>query len=789
MSMSPPTSFEIEPMEDVEYATSSPAKSSSHPDLPPRTDSMRMEQSLPTVDEIRLSTDTSRSVRQNRQKKLLWIFGIVFAILVILTIGMGIGLASKHKSDNSERTSSTIVDDEQEPGGGDGGGNLGGTSGEDRRTGITNYIKMLMVPGQEQLLDYTPGYQYRALEWLLTEDELKLGIPSTKKEKIRLAQRFALACFYFGTGGNYETDGWYNPFNFINGMAHECDWHFDLLTLNGFIPFGASCADITVPGVQFGDDTDTVRVVTNLRLPSNTIKSTLPDELGILTHLTSLNLGGNKLFGTLPSTMAQLTDIQYISLTQNQLTGEPIQDWMESSWSNLYRLFLDFNNFEGTLSPAIGGMTDLRELRTTANSLLTGSIPTEILQCTNLQILHMEYCNFNGSLPVFEAPDFLQMEDLRLSNNLLTSSIPPEYGTLTNLRGLFLDDNLLTSGSHPGGLGATLNPLSEMELLYLEDNFLEYMISPGDDFLKDMIIGGRLRFLDMSDNLLYGVIPHYFFNGPNLKLLDLHGNKLGEQPSSGDNIVYVEGNSLPDSNVLVNNPSLMFVTLHDNALGGSIPTSFGNLQSLIHVDLSSNRLTGPLPTEMGELTNMEFLFLASNPNLQEGPIPEWIQNMTNMEELSLKATARTGLIPSWIGTSMSKLLLLDLDMNTLSGAIPPSLGELSKLRFLLLNRNMLEGDIPTGLANLANLQLLLLDDNNLEGDTEGIFCNGTEFSLDKLEEFYSDCGPGDSSSPSPQVNCPCCTLCCDEADTTCNDDELLANYEPMWERGFGRAEW
>ena len=79
--------------------------------------------------------------------------------------------------------------------------------------------------------------------------------------------------------------------------------------------------------------------------------------------------------------------------------------------------------------------------------------------------------------------------------------------------------------------------------------------------------------------------------------------------------------------------------------------------------------------------------------------------------------------------------------------------------------------------------LLTIDDNFLTGDISPMFCEGENLSRE-LEILYADCGGDD-----PEVLCSCCTLCCDAEGTTCNDDELLANFDPIWEVMYNRQFW
>jgi Leucine-rich repeat (LRR) protein len=74
---------------------------------------------------------------------------------------------------------------------------------------------------------------------------------------------------------------------------------------------------------------------------------------------------------------------------------------------------------------------------------LTGSIPPEIGNLTNLTWLDLANCQLTGSIPS-EICNLTNMTHLGLFGNQLTGEIPPEIGNMTNLTGLDLKMNQLT---------------------------------------------------------------------------------------------------------------------------------------------------------------------------------------------------------------------------------------------------------------------------------------------------------------------------------------------------------
>jgi hypothetical protein len=97
-----------------------------------------------------------------------------------------------------------------------------------------------------------------------------------------------------------------------------------------------------------------------------------------------------------------------------------------------------------------------------------------------------------------------------------------------------------------------------------------------------------------------------------------------------------------------------------------------------------------------------------------GAIPPELGNLTALQSLYLQSNQLTGSIPPELG-NLTELQVLVLASNQLSGSIPPELGNLTALTALSLCDNQLTGSIPPELGNLTALQYLALYSNQLTG--------------------------------------------------------------------------
>ena len=373
--------------------------------------------------------------------------------------------------------------------------------------------------------------------------------------------------------------------------------------------------------------------------------------------------------------------VSALKLRETQLTGQIPAEL--ANLTQLQELHLYYNQLTGPIPRQLGAMTQLQSLGLTANQL-NGQIPVELAQMRRLEQLSLGENQLTGPIPK-ELAQLSHLQYLSLGQNQLTGPIPAELGQLSQLRSLYLLDNQLR-----GPIPNELAQLSQLQWLVLGSNRLTGPIPPQ---LAEL---SRLRWLLLSENQLTGPIPVELARLSRLEWLRLHHNRLtGPIP--------VE---------LTRLSRLEWLRLEHNYLTGPIPPELDQLSRLVGLRLDHNRLTGPIPNELGQLYGLALLRL--DHNHLTGPIPPELGQLFQLGWLHLDHNRLTGSIPIELG-QLFRLGTLYLDHNRLTGPIPAVLGQLSELLFLHLQHNRLSGPFPAELGQLSTLWQFSFRGNRLTG--------------------------------------------------------------------------
>ncbi|GJV31291.1 leucine-rich repeat protein [Tanacetum coccineum] len=370
---------------------------------------------------------------------------------------------------------------------------------------------------------------------------------------------------------------------------------------------------------------------------------------------------------------------------------------------------------------------------------LYGSIPHSIFNLSLLVNFSLVENHLSGSLPSEIGNQLPNLEDLQLRDNELTGVIPPSISNCSKLTYLEMGDN-----NFSGKLTIDFSKLIDINGISLHDiNF--HGSGEADDmrFIDSLKNCTRLMTLSLSNCNLVGMLPISIGNlSDQLTFLTLGENQLfGSLPSSIGSLV-----------------GLTTLHLEDNRFKGKIPTTIGKLKKLQLLDLNSNHFSGPIPDAIGNLSLLNTLYLYSNK--LEGHIPSSLGNCKELNGLALRYNILTGKIPEQLLQLPSLTNFLDLSYNTLSGSIPlqikylkmlsyldlsnnnlsgtitSSLGECVSLTMLNLRGNQFQGIIPSSLSSLGGLGILDISQNNLSGKIPQFF--DKRFSLEFLNLSFND---------------------------------------------------
>jgi len=331
------------------------------------------------------------------------------------------------------------------------------------------------------------------------------------------------------------------------------------------------------------------------------------------------------------------------------------------------------------------------------NEGLTGEIPSEIGQLTNLATLKLQYNELTGSIPP-EIGNLTSLVKLDLRYNNLSGSIPTEIWSLTSLIELRIQKNQL-SGTIPSAIGN----LTELTHLYLYGNQFTGSI-PAE--IGNLINLGKLH---LNNNQFTGLIPETICNIDmsfyNPYSFDISGNQL--LPPYPDCVAEFVGYQYSED-------------CASNYLFDGICTEQSDLDVLQKfIDNSSETIN----MEMDDNNNgiIEPIELGTQ-HWWDGRLTELNCNYDLANEFTLSDLGLSGEIPQEIGT-LDSLEFLWLEDNQLTGPIPSEIGNLSKLKYLIMHHNQLSDSIPSEIGNLSNLEILKLDNNQLTGYIPESICD------------------------------------------------------------------
>eukprot|EP00002_Diphylleia_rotans_P022909 TRINITY_DN449_c0_g2_i2.p1 TRINITY_DN449_c0_g2~~TRINITY_DN449_c0_g2_i2.p1 ORF type:complete len:1361 (+),score=255.84 TRINITY_DN449_c0_g2_i2:49-4131(+) len=400
---------------------------------------------------------------------------------------------------------------------------------------------------------------------------------------------------------------WIN--NFI-GDAPNLSNH----TILEYIDFSLNQFNGTIPSMNGLPNLST------LYLNRCNMSGTIPNLEG-LTRLKFIDLSTNRLRGTLPD--FEMLYIEHIELSENQLSG-PIPNFC--CIPNLVYLYVNGNQLSGSL-PDFSSLKKMRDINLSRNNF-TGSVPN----FTNLQRLwyldialnklsgqlpnfgalrsiwdFVAYANnFEGSVPLF--PNSTLLMTVRLQDNRLSGGIPAWPSNI--LETVDLSYNQL-DGSIESAFA--LRSPKKLDLSY---NFFEGTIAEVDPKSVSFI------FLDISNNLLRGLLPSSVLQVETLISLDASSNQL-----SGD--IKDVFNTNP-------NTSALYINLDNNQFTGALDWwTFYSFPQIFEITIRNNKMSKI--DDVYEPISWRRLDLSGNPIT--GKIPDSFRFFTELQYMNLQNTS------------------------------------------------------------------------------------------------------------------------------------------------------
>jgi hypothetical protein len=329
-------------------------------------------------------------------------------------------------------------------------------------------------------------------------------------------------------------------------------------------------------------------------------------------------------------------DLVYFDIGTNHFNGKIKESDIEifaSFYPSLYTLFIDINQFTGTLPSNICLLKNLAYLEIPANHF-TGSLPLCLKNATALVEIGAILNYFTGTIPEEYFTVLPNLANLYLRSNLFTGTLPNTVHLSPSLTELALRWNHLT-GTFPSSifLSTTLSYLS------VHDNYFTGPVTLPASTSNDStlsFVNEILGFLDLSENALSGSLPLNFFSSfTSLTSVFFYSNCFD-----------------PASNDLTN----LFSSVCESNSVQSL--SFDGMNTGIRCSLSRRKF--PFFTNDKELRSTQFL-------------PSCLFYNPQLNYLSLSGVGLKGKLPSNLSMTFSGLRSLVLSHNDISGSIPLSL--------------------------------------------------------------------------------------------------------------------
>ena len=360
------------------------------------------------------------------------------------------------------------------------------------------------------------------------------------------------------------------------------------------------------------------------------MRGAIGDTLGRLPYLLGTEMGSNKLIANIAMLLNSFRPFFIrLNFASNEIYGELPND-IATKWRDLGKLQLSGNkDLHGSLPHNIEEMKNLQVL-SIGQTGITGRIPGNIARLSKLYFLDLESLSMTGDLKYFKGlytleymhlmsnkidgaiphdfgdwfPKLLQ---LNLEGNLLRGPVPKSIGNMRNLTLLKLSDNRRLTGQIPLSF-TNLSDLAMLDLSYTQISGFEKGLALRSSKLSAFVVKGNAQF---SMNISTLVLSALWYSRNSLVQLDVKDcNIYGEFDK-------IFGTTLQADDITKFSKLALLNLGGNKRLSGTIPLAISDVHSIMYFDVSHTNLSSQLPIEyLSVLRFLQTIDIRGNPAMK-----------------------------------------------------------------------------------------------------------------------------------------------------------------------------